>query len=420
MMLNTKRIFRRSGFGRLLGLAVAAGLVSGLVAAPAFADEYERAKRIHDRLVGVPPDDVRLQEIVDRMGPGQAQTDVVTAALYALEHPAFYSSTLKTWITPWTNQEQTSFAPFNDYTALVIGMIRDDEPFNEVLSTDIMYVGRTSGNNPPATTGYSRRNNIHYEQLERSRANLMDEAEFFAVSQSDDLPGPRLSVVDTAGVITSRQTGKEFFSAGTNRRVWRFTAINHLCRDMEQMLDTSVPSDWIRQDISRSPGGDSTLFLNSCIGCHNGMDPMAGAYAYFEWLEGDPDDDTDNGRLTHTPGLVQEKFLINANTFPFGYETGSDRWENYWVVGKNALIGWPTAPVSGNGPKSLGEAVGNSDGFATCQVEKVFEQVCFRPDQSTDDRDAITRITQEFKDSSYSMKRVFAEVAEYCTRPDAN
>jgi hypothetical protein len=420
MMLDTKRIYRRSGFGRLVGLATLVGLGSALLAAPAAADVYERAKRIHDRLVGVPPGDVRLQEIVDRMGAGQLEDDVVAAALYALEHPAFYSSTLKTWVTPWTNQEQTVFAPFNDYTALVIGMIRDDEPFNEVLSTDLIYVGRTSGTNAPASTGYSRDNNFHYEELHENRANLMDEGEFFAVSQSADLPNPRLGIVNTAGVITTRQAGKEFFSAGTNRRVWRYTAINYLCRDMEQMLDTSVPSDWIRQDISRSPGGDSTLFLNACIGCHSGMDPMTGAYAYFEWMEGDEDDPSDNGRLIHTPGAVQEKYVINANTFSFGYETGSDRWKNYWVVGKNALIGWPTSPTDGYGPKSLGEAVGNSEGFATCQVEKVFEQVCFRPDQSTDDRDAITRITQDFKDSNYSMKRVFAEVAEYCTRPDAN
>ena len=86
--------------------------------------------------------------------------------------------------------------------------------------------------------------------------------------------------------------------------------------------------------------------------------------------------------MIFTPGQVQPKYLINGNTFPFGYETTDDRWENYWLQGQNARLGWPTSPTSGYGPKSMGEMVGNSDAFATCQVEKVFEQVCFRPDES--------------------------------------
>jgi hypothetical protein len=69
----------------------------------------------------------------------------------------------------------------------------------------------------------------------------------------------------------------------------------------------------------------------------------------------------------------------------------------------------------------MGQAITNSDAFATCQVEKVFEQVCFRPDLSQEDRDAITTITNSFKANGvYSLKQVFAEVAAYCTLPDAN
>ena len=39
--------------------------------------------------------------------------------------------------------------------------------------------------------------------------------------------------------------------------MWRFTAMNYLCRDMEALKDTSRPTDRIRQDVNRSPGGDS-------------------------------------------------------------------------------------------------------------------------------------------------------------------
>jgi len=40
-----------------------------------------------------------------------------------------------------------------------------------------------------------------------------------------------------------------------------------------------------RQDVSRSPGGDSRLFLNNCIACHSGMDPMTQAFAYYDYDE---------------------------------------------------------------------------------------------------------------------------------------
>ena len=37
-------------------------------------------------------------------------------------------------VIPWTNRNQTVFAPLNDYAATVIGMVRDNVPFNQVLS----------------------------------------------------------------------------------------------------------------------------------------------------------------------------------------------------------------------------------------------------------------------------------------------
>jgi len=400
-----------TGRVRLRGAAVALlALWLALVCVPtAWAGPAEQVKRMHDRLVGVPPDAARLAalvQILQSQGP-------VEAALAALEHPVFYSSTLKNFVTPWTNVDQSIYAPLNDYTATVIGMIRDDVPFNTVLSADLVYVGR----NGLVPDGYSQNNNHHYEELEASYVDLSSPTDFVPVAQSS-LPGSQLSPGDAAGVLTTRAAGEAFFSAGTNRRMLRFTAINFLCRDMEDLLDTSLPADWIRQDVTRSPGGDSSIFMASCIGCHNGMDPMAGAFAYFEWVPGNDADPDNNGRVIHTPGQVQPKYLINANTFPAGYATIDNRWENRWLQGQNSVLGWPASPKDGYGPKSFGQAVGNSQAFATCQVEKVFEQVCFRPDSSDADRTAITQITQSFIDGGYSLKRVFAEVAAYCTQAD--
>ena len=87
----------------------------------------------------------------------------VHAALMATDAPSFYNVTLKNLVTPWTNRDQTVFAPLNDYTATVIGMVRDDVPFNTALSADILYtvdhagVPAVSRPYPPRTTITTRR-----------------------------------------------------------------------------------------------------------------------------------------------------------------------------------------------------------------------------------------------------------------------
>ncbi len=189
--------------------------------------------------------------------------------------------------------------------------------------------------------------------------------------------------------------------------MWRFTAINYMCRDMEQLNDITRPSDRVRQDVTRSPGGDSRIFHNTCVGCHSGMDAIVGAFAYFEW-------DMEAGRVVFTPGQVSGKHLINADTFPFGHITTSDRWDNFWRSGPNAALGWRGETSGGNGPKSMGTEVANSRAFSECQVEKAFERICLRPPGDPTDRAEIQRVADVFETRSYSMKRVFAEVATYC------
>jgi hypothetical protein len=171
--------------------------------------------------------------------------------------------------------------------------------------------------------------------------------------------------------------------------------------------DTSRPPDRIRQDVSRSPGGDSRLFLNNCVGCHSGMDPMAQAFAYYTF-------DETQGRIVYTPGQVQPKYGINVDNFKQGYVTPDDHWDNYWRHGPNRTLGWSTTlPGSGTGAKTLGQELANSDAFAQCQVQKVFKTVCFRPPGDLADRNKATALATSFK-GDYSLKEVFAQTAVYC------
>jgi hypothetical protein len=358
------------------------------------AGAREQAWRMHERLTGIPPDATVLEDMRADIAGGNA----LVAAQTAMDNSAFYNVTLKNFVAPWTNEEQSVFVPLNDYTATVIGMVRDDVPFNTLLSANLVYIG--SGAGIPA---YSPTNNDHYQALEDQSVDLKQRLTATTQTAVSGLPDSA-----AAGVLTTRAAAAAFFEAGTNRAMFRFTMLNHMCRDMEQVLDTSGIPDRIRQDVSRSPGGDSRIFLNNCIGCHIGMDPMTQAFAYYDY-------DAAQGRLVYTPGQVQAKYFNNDTTFRYGYRTPNDDWANYWRHGPNRMLGWdPNRSGSGTGAKTMGEELANSTAFARCQVEKVFRNVCLRPAVDANDHAKIDAMVGSFRAGGYRLKQVFAESATYC------
>ena len=386
------------------------------------AGTREQAKRMHDRLAGVPPSDQVLQTMEGMLAAGNDRG----AAMEAMKDKNFYNVTLKNFAAPWTNRDRSVFVPLNDYIATVIGMIRDDVPFNTLLSADLTYVG----NSGPAP---SNNDNNHYAQLERDNVDLSLLANLSPTSQASIQQIPQDA---TAGVMTSRAASRAFFIAGTNRAMFRFTMVNHMCNDMEQFHDPILPPDRIRQDVSRSPGGDSRLFLNNCVGCHTGMDPMAQAFAYYTYTPVSPDN-LDVGQLEYSAtgpgpggtGTVQDKYFNNDLNFPQGFVTTDDRWDNYWRgqwiedegrhrTGQNNYLGWSDQLTgTGYGAKSLGVELGNSRAFAACQVKKVFRTVCLRDPDLPDDG-MVSTLTDDFMTSlGYSMKEVFAQTAAYCKGP---
>ncbi len=391
--------------------ALLAVVLTAAVALPASAGPREQAAQIHNRIAGVPaPAAVltQMENAINGVEPSCSTygvTGATCAAYIAMDNVSFYNVTLKNFAAPWTNRDQSVFVPLNDYMATVIGMVRDDIPFNTLLSADLTYVG-SPGVVPAAP---APNNNDHYAQLEANNVNLRDELVSTSQSSVQQIPSNA-----TAGVMTSRAASEAFYVAGTNRAMFRFTLLNHMCNDMEQMHDPKLSPDRIRQDVSRSPGGDSRLFLNNCVGCHTGMDPLAGAYAYYNWNE-------TTERLEYTAGIVQPKYFNNDLNFPQGFRTQDDSWQNYWRTGQNSYLGFdPALPGAGNGAKSMGEELGNSQAFASCQVRKVFSAVCMRDPENIDDRTAVDSITTTFTQTGYRMKQVFADVAVHCSTPLAN
>jgi hypothetical protein len=388
----------RSARPRRAVRAATRALCAALIATPAFADSTSQAQRIYERIAGVEPPAATLATMAADIAGGNA----LAAAQLATEDPDFYNVTLKNFVTPWTNRAQTVFAPLNDYTATVIGMVRDDVPFNTVLSADLLYIS-----NAPGLPAVSAANNNHYATAEQNGVDL--KATLVPTTQSTVYGLPSSA---TAGVMTSRGASSAFFIRGTNRAMFRFTLINHLCTDLNPIMDITRPPDRIRQDVSRSPGGDSRIFLNNCIGCHAAMDPMAQAFAYYNF------DGVVTQETQYTGGIVQPKYLINSQNFSQGFITPNDAWSNRWRQGQNTFLGWSAAlPGSGVGAKSLGQELEASSAFAQCQVQKVFQAVCFRTPQSQADLNQISTMTSGFAAGGYKLKQVFAQSAVYCMGP---
>ena len=74
-------------------------LFGALLTPAAIADSRDQAKRIHDRIAGVPPDETTLTAMADAIDNNNA----VGAAMMATEAPEFYNVTLKNLAAPWSN-----------------------------------------------------------------------------------------------------------------------------------------------------------------------------------------------------------------------------------------------------------------------------------------------------------------------------
>ncbi len=249
-------INRCAALPRLVKLALAATACAGALALFSVNADAQvtatQATRMYNRIAGIPPTAAELAQMQSAASP-------IAAALIATNDPKFLNDTIRNMAAPWTNRAQSVFVPLNDYTATVIGMVRDNKPFNTILSDDIIYIG----DGQSGEGSYSPDNNNMYQTLDDNNVDLSVHLKYSHQSAVTGIPSAA-----TAGVITTRGAASAFFVNGTNRAMFRFTMINHLCNDLPTVMDTTRPPDRIRQDVTRSPGGVSTLFLTNCIGCH--------------------------------------------------------------------------------------------------------------------------------------------------------
>lgn len=415
---------------RIALTAASAVCVFSLTLNSASAGPREQAKFIHDRIAGVPPSNTVLTNMANDISGGNAAAAVTTA----MNDPNFLNVKVKNMVIPWTNKDMTVFAPLNDSAATIIGYIRDGRDFRGILYDNVIYVG-----NDGTLPAYENDNNNHYIQMEHRNLILRDVLD--GNTPQSQITGYPLEAI--AGVASTRQTARALFYAGTNRAMFRGLLMAYLCTDLEEIKDVSRNNQYVRQDVSRSPGGDSEIFLNNCVGCHAGMDGMAGAYAYHQWgpnvFDDNNDPETQSMLYQTTPVMYQidgqdidaatrvtRKHRINPTNFEYGHVVTDNSWTNFWRTGVNAKLGWGwatatpdddvQAPLTGTGAADLGRELANTHAFARCQVMKVYRHVCLSdPDEGT-----LNTITNNFRSNGFNMQTVFTDSVIDCMNSNPN
>jgi len=361
----------------------------------------DTAKFIWNRLTGTDATIAQRNQLKELIEAG----DVTGAAFLAMEDPGFLD-TVNRWAKPWSNPDKNPEVATNDFVATVIGLVRDELNFQQVLTGDVVY----TANDNITVAPYSISNNDHYEQLEdsvkRGQTTFKDALVLRSQSQLSDNVLPSNAV---AGVLTTRAAAQAFLQAGTNRAMFAATMDNFICKDMESLGDAGGPANGIRQDVSRNPANDPSFYLTYCIKCHSQMDANVAAFNYYDY-------DDENGRIVYTNGQIRPKITRDSSNYPAGKRYTNDQWTNTMAFGANMTMQFPQGEHTGAGAKSWAREMAGSREFAVCQVKKAFKSTCLTDPKTGEDLAAVERIADSFIQSGYNMKSAFAETVQYCAQ----
>lgn len=367
------------------------------------ADKF--CSRFITRLTGAPATGALLSEC-----KSLAAKEPASAIRRITQEAGFYEDTVRYLFQVDSSKDDIHLTPFNDMTATSVGLVKNDQDYRRFFFDDVVYTC-----NKPNLPPYALNNNDHYTQcaIGPYADNLVESRQ----SELSPIFAARPDV--PAGVFTTRGFAEAYYFKGTNRAAVRFALKNFLCEDIDTFHDTKVPDNKVRQDVDRQPGGDPKAWVNECKGCHAGMDPFAGAFAYLDW-------DEDATSLVYnkppegsTPDVlraaISEKYLRNASTFPGGFVTVDDFWENRWNDGGNTRVNWPKN-ASGNGPKSFGEMFKDIGQMGRCMAKKVYKRTCLEDLDLASNK--ITDLAKKFESSGYKVRELFIESGAMCPGKD--
>ncbi|MGZ6398779.1 MAG: hypothetical protein ACXWRZ_13565 [Bdellovibrio sp.] len=346
--------------------------------------------------------------------------DPVGAAALATEETGFYNTTVKDFAAKMSNRDETINVPLNDFSATLIGVVRDNLDARKLLYENLVYVADpTKAAVPSDWVDDILKSNNHYEALGNGRFDLSKvlvptTQKLFDGTTAVENPTP-------AGLLTSRQWLASHAIAGTNRRLVEYSLREFLCTPIDKAADSSGPEDVIARDIDRYPGGLNSKFTTTCRACHTIMDGFRPAFANFTFsnnfvkhayvvpsLDMSADEDKSIG-MKQNPRYVAAKLNQNETVFPEGRVTTDDSWVNNANRGINATnFGWTRD--SGKGIAEFGKMISESKAFPRCMAQRVFRSVCKR-EVASSEQTMIDQVAAEFSSQrNYNLKFLFQKI----------
>ncbi|HMN67214.1 MAG TPA: hypothetical protein PKC28_01625 [Bdellovibrionales bacterium] len=393
-----------------------------------------KAQWMLERLTGVkwPADSPLIAEMTAKVEAG----DLKGAAAFATAQDQFYSVVVKEMAAKMSTREESVRVELNDFTSTVIGAVRDEMDFRQVLFGNFSYAvdpAKVAGMDPAFPMDVLRNNN-HYRALERSNLKVSEvlikvDGQKIPTAAAADIANP-----DPAGILTSRASRGAHAIAGTNRRLVEYTFRQFMCVPIEKWADTASFETRIGRDIDRAPGGDPVRFQTTCKGCHTGMDGFRGAFAKYDYR----DMGNGAGAVLHADsgatgnyqpdrdgnGVATKLNRPNFIQYAGGWVSTNDSFENYTnrPGSVNATqFGWrapasdPDAGLAGRttGVHAFGRLIANSARFSGCMAQHVWNAVCKRSLPSAELDMTFVSLGLEFESNQYNMKKLFGIVASH-------
>jgi hypothetical protein len=109
----------------------------------AFAGRRDQARKLYSSLTGLTATEQEVSIIAGKLTAGQSMEvaeDIIDSRAGLSSMGSFYNITVKNFASPWTNVDYTKMFPLTDLSATVIGYVRDNRPFNEILHNNSVYM----------------------------------------------------------------------------------------------------------------------------------------------------------------------------------------------------------------------------------------------------------------------------------------
>lgn len=381
--------------------------------------ELTRAQEIFNRITGVKTP--LFNPVLDTMAAKIRAKDSIGAAALATQDPNFYNITVRDWAAKMSNRDETINVALNDFTATIIGAVRDNLDFRRLLYDDIVYKADPTKASVPNNIELDIiKSNNHYEALSNQRFDL---SKVLMPTTQVLWDGKKVVPMPIpAGLLTTRQWLAAHTVAGTNRRAVEYTFREFLCSPISSVADANGPDDVVGRDIDRFPGGSHAKYTTTCRACHTIMDGFRPAYGYITFsnnmvkhgfvspaVTSDAEESSSAG-MWQNPPFIAQKMNHNESVFPEGRITSDDKWVNNAVNGANeAVFGW-SATKSGKGIKEFGKLVASSKQFPLCMAQRVFKTVCKREPIDADNAMITDAVKQFTTTKSYSLRYLFERI----------